>query len=220
MKSTVALVALVALLVGVALADIRVNQWVDSVFNNTRSAVSKRGLEPMNMAPFKFVIPKTGITNRDVQANFTRGALNGLSRLQRNGDCKNGTQGGDTVIGCNVILSPIGVQMNAYVTGDEISRIIKHINTRSNVTTSTHALIEFRGKRSGASRFVYKTSITVKAMNFTSQLTGPTKLSLNTARMNSFFAAMNKTISLQVNKALTSNYQVVLNDAAKAKAMP
>jgi len=220
MKSSHVLLVTLVALVGVTIADIRVNQWADGVFSSMRSVSAQKGLEPMNMAPFNFKIKKTGITNRDVKAAFLQGTLNGLSFLQRYGDCANGTQGGDYVIGCNVLLTPIVVQMNADVKGDVITGVTKHINTQSNVAANTYALIEFHGTRSGFSTYVYKTPITVRAITLASQITGPTKLDLNTKRMTSFIEAMNKEISLQINNALTSYYQTAITDVAKSQAMP
>jgi len=206
MKSLV--VCLVAL-VTVASADNRVDSWADNVFRGA----SRKGIDPMNMAKFDFKIKSTGITNRQVNASFLQGSLSGISRLQRHGGCSNGTRGNEFVIGCNVMLQPIIVQMNADVKGDVISGITKHINTLTNVASGTYALVEFHGRRSGSS-FSYTTALTIKSITLTSQLTGSTKLDLNGDRMKQFFAAMNDNISKQINNALQTYYKKALTDSA------
>jgi len=210
MCSILTILGLVALIGGIH-GDYRTNQWADSVFSN----VSRKALDPMNMARFTFNVSSNGSTNRDVKADFLQGRLSGLSKLARSGDCTNGTKGADYVIGCYVKLQPIVVQMNADVKGDVIRGVTKHINTQSNVASNTTALIEFYGRRTGLS----KATVSVKSITLSSRLTG-TKLDLNTQRMNAFITTMNTQISGQINNALTSYYQTALFDVAKTQKMP
>jgi len=200
-----------ATFIGVIHGDYRTNKWADDVFYGA----SRKGLDPMNMGRFNFKLPSTGITNRDVKADFLQGSLYGLSKLVRSGDCSNGTSGADYVIGCWVKLQPIVVQMNADVKGDVISGITKHINTQSNVASNTNALIEFYGRRTGLS----KATVKVTSITLSSKLSG-TKLDLNTQRMSAFINTMNNQISGQINNALTGYYQSALFDVAKRQAMP
>jgi len=201
-----------AVFVAAASADSRVDSWADNVFR----AASRKGLDPMNMAKFEFKIKSTGITNRQVNATFLQGRLSGISKLQRHGGCSNGTRGSEFVIGCNVMLQPIIVQMNADVKGDVISGITKHINTLTNVASGTYALVEFHGRRSGSS-FSYTATLSIKSITLTSQITGSTKLELNADRMKQFFGAVNDNLSKQINNALQTYYKKALADSANGR---
>ncbi|MBV6701696.1 hypothetical protein [Kitasatospora aureofaciens] len=196
--------------------DSQANVWMDTVLNDMRLAVSQHGLDPMVMAPFNFKVKKTGITNRDLKANFTRGSLYGLAGIHRQGDCTYETSGADMRLDCYVSLQALRVLMNADVKGDSITGNHHDITTSSIVPRNTLALLEFQGKRGHAPNLM---GITVHSVTLTSSVTSG-KLDLNKARQDSFFAAMNQNISTQIVAAAQGHYAQALRSAITRQHLP
>lgn len=197
-------------------ADPTANFFMDQVLNEMHSASVVSDLDPIKIMPFQIKVKRSGITNRDVRANFTDGSLYGLSNIVRQGDCSYGVFGENMKMGCYLSLSSLNMKMNAAVKGDTIAGNAHSITTNSQVSPKTFALVEVQG-RQGFKAELERISIKAVTMN-TSVSQG--KLDLNEARFNDFIAQTNQQLSNQIGANLNGSYAEAMKTVLERRNMP
>lgn len=167
------------------------------------------GLYPVApLAPFRFKVYKTGITNRDLKVNVTEGGFKNFdTAVQRQGDCHPMLVAGNTSITCTFKFDGIAADLLAKTKGDNIFGGEKTVHVDALVYNTTGRFeVTAAQNRPGYVRTFY-----VENVHF--DIKPSNNLDLNQVRMRNFKAIIAEKLTEEIYMNLYGNYRTLLNYA-------
>ncbi|XP_064472795.1 uncharacterized protein LOC135387615 [Ornithodoros turicata] len=98
-----------------------------------------RRLEDYALESFNLKVKKTGLTNRDLKAEFHDGKMSGLSAppgLRRVGDCGPVRQGLDTILGCYISLEGLKMSYSGSARGENLAGTNRSVDVEATLVQS------------------------------------------------------------------------------------
>uniref|UniRef100_A0A023FU55 Putative tpa exp: secreted protein n=1 Tax=Amblyomma cajennense TaxID=34607 RepID=A0A023FU55_AMBCJ len=195
------------------------NTFVDTVFREKMPFLVKGSprLFPYATIPdFRFKVFKTGLTNRDLKVNMTRGEIRGFDNaLQRAGDCQSPfLRDGQIIISCNLAVRGLNVTFTALAKGDTLVAIWKtiwvHVTVRD---TIAHFEASAPAGRDGTLRtfLINEILLDVEYDN---------DLSLNEARRQKFKEEISNRVKDELRHIFFNDYNDVLRRAVESVTFP
>jgi len=185
------------------------NHFVDMLFNDKIKAEAHGyNLNGISVPDFKFKIESTGLTNRDLKANFTNGYVKGLLTPKRSGECSpTAWISGNVTLSCRIDLSGVFVQYSSFVKGYNLAGSIKQIDVfvRVKDTFATFEATSFPN-RPVALRTFYVDRLQTKVEKTDS-------LGLNDDRKNKFYEEIRKKAEGELFNVFYNQYSKALGNA-------
>ncbi|CAN7998702.1 unnamed protein product, partial [Ixodes hexagonus] len=130
---------------GIAGSKFESNLYMDSILSTVLPANARSlGLDSVDVASYKFTVPSTAVTNRDLVVEFHGGKLAGLVSpgLVRWGDCSApGWQGLNVTLGCYLSLDNLRLSYVGSAKGDSLLNTNKSLSINV-VPVKSYAFIE------------------------------------------------------------------------------
>ncbi|CAN7988716.1 unnamed protein product, partial [Ixodes hexagonus] len=195
------------------------NNFMDSVLLEKMPPLVKSSLKlyPFaTMEDFKFKVPSTAITNRELRASLRSGAIRGFEDgIHRVGDCEIPTLvSGNTSIICVLDFNGLNASLSAEVAGDSLSAPTKMVTVNvAVVDTAGRFEASALPDKPGVVRTFYVEQINLRT-------TYGHNLHLNRPRQNKFVHEVEMRVHSALYHLLYGEYLRLLNQAVESAMLP
>ncbi|XP_003746015.1 uncharacterized protein LOC100897896 [Galendromus occidentalis] len=207
----------------------KIDAYIDAIVDDAYKQIVDAKLERYPLQTSSFKIASTGISNRDVKVNVTRGHFEALRSIGRRTPCnvtlpqafkgrKDLAPPSNITISCNVTLAGVrAVVLNGTFKGDTLSGSAKNFST-STIVETANMNVTFVG-RPGLKGHL---SLTVlrRIVLSTSFQNPKQKPDLNKERFMHFIEELNKKLATQLFTFAEGPYKKYLNIATARKVLP
>ncbi|XP_065292828.1 salivary anticoagulant protein P23-like [Dermacentor albipictus] len=193
------------------------NNYIDTVLRDHLPAnVRSLNLDPTNLPGFNIKVDSTGLSNRDLKAQFPSGKLYGLSNVvRRRGDCGvPGWQGSSVTTGCYVSLDSLRLTFDGSVTGYSLLGGKKDISLDL-VVEKTNAFVE-----ATAALGQPATLKTLTVTGFEFRVNVNKKLGLSEKREKKFLKAIKQSASAILQGILYTSFREALSRSVSRVPLP
>uniref|UniRef100_V5GGX0 Putative secreted protein n=1 Tax=Ixodes ricinus TaxID=34613 RepID=V5GGX0_IXORI len=193
------------------------NMYMDAVLrDHLPKNVRSLNLDPIGIPAFNVKVDSTGLTNRDLKAEFRSGTMYGLSSaLRRHGDCGvPGWQGANVTTGCYVSLDGLRITFEGSAKGYDISGS-KKLFSMDLVVEKTNAFVE---ATSWSGRPPVLKTLTVTGVNF--RINIHKSLHLDSKRQKTFEKAISQSVQNLFLGVLYGSFRDALIRSVARVALP
>ncbi|XP_037528507.1 uncharacterized protein LOC119405743 [Rhipicephalus sanguineus] len=193
------------------------NNYIDAVLRDHLPAnVRSLNLDPTHLPGFNVKIESTGLTNRDLKAQFPSGMLYGLSSVvRRRGDCGvPGWQGSSVTTGCYVSLDSLRLTFDGSVSGFSLLGGKKNVSLDL-VVEKTNAFVEATAPLGQPATLK---TLTLSGVEF--RVNVNKKLELNDKREKKFLKAVKQSASTILQGILNSSFREALSRSVSRVQLP
>ncbi|XP_077555892.1 salivary anticoagulant protein P23-like [Haemaphysalis longicornis] len=161
------------------------------------------------LAPFRFKVYSTGITNIDLRAHVVwAGLKNFETAVRRVGDCTTREVYGNTTITCTLAFDGVEAYLNVRARGDSIFDILKIVEVEASMHDTT-ALFEVT---TAPDAVAHVRTFELESVNFRIW-PDEEELDLNSSRMRSFKLFIAQKLTKEFSRKVYSHYRRLLNQA-------